>query len=141
MDYRDLAAMIPSPWKIFDEKSMTLKIEYCDEEDYEVEAELPAKFEVCDTCNGRGKYVNPSIDSHGITASEWEDWDPDEKEGYFRGHYDIPCDACRGTRVIPVIDENNFTEEQREIAKQYYEQLKNQAMWAREEAYARKMGF
>lgn len=55
-----------------------------------------------DLCRGRGKHVNPAIDCGGIPASDFAE-DPDFAESYFRGHYDVPCAACGGRRVVPEI--------------------------------------
>ena len=66
--------------------------------DGEMEIDIPAKFELCNTCEGKGKMVNPSIDSHGLSAEDFDD-DPDFRENYFSGMYDIPCNECGGRRV------------------------------------------
>ena len=86
----------------FDEKEMTLTVEipmdpcefcpygdkepaevsnYCSSCDYPEHEVLtvPAKFEVCPTCRGRGKHVNPNIDDRGISAEDFEE-DPDFAE-------------------------------------------------------------
>lgn len=65
---------------------------------------LPFKFEyaVCGTCDGRGTHVNPSIDAHGISSDEFDD-DPDFRENYFNGMYDVTCYECYGKRVVPNI--------------------------------------
>lgn len=65
--------------------------------------ELPGRFEVCPRCSGKGSYVNPAIDGHGITAEEFaHDWDEDSREGYFAGRYDVTCATCHGEHVIMV---------------------------------------
>jgi len=101
----------------FDEKTMTWTL-IIETDDDEVEIELPARFDVCDVCDGKGKRVNPAIDGHGISAEEFDD-DPDFKEAYFSGAYDITCDACSGKRVIPVIVDDNLDERQREALRQH----------------------
>ena len=58
----------------FDEDRMVMIFTAsCEDEegDWEDEVELPARFEVCHTCDGKGKHVNPSIDSHGISSEEF----------------------------------------------------------------------
>jgi len=65
------------------------------------EKSYPAKAEVCHCCNGKGTCVNPSIDCHGISMNEFDE-DPEFKENYFRGHYDIICPHCNGKNVILV---------------------------------------
>lgn len=58
---------------------------------------VPLKYYVCGQCEGKGTCVNPSIGA--ITQSEWAEWDPEEREGYFNGVYDVQCDRCEGKRV------------------------------------------
>lgn len=70
-----------------------------------VEYRLPCRMEVCGACGGRGSYVNPAIDAHGIGADEWADWDEDDRQGYLDGRYDVACEECRGQRVVPVPEE------------------------------------
>jgi|SRR5215472_7868761 len=67
------------------------------------------KWIVCPVCKGEGTTVNPNIDCHGLTPSDFDD-DPDLAEAYFKlerlyfhcqdGDYDIPCNACSGRRVV-----------------------------------------
>lgn len=60
------------------------------------------KFEVCDTCSGSGKTVNPSIDAGGLSQEDFDE-DPDFAESYFSGNYDIVCAGCKGEKVVPHI--------------------------------------
>lgn len=62
---------------------------------------VSVEFVVCPSCRGKGKYVNPSIDAHGISAEEFNE-DEDFRESYIRGDYDIQCVLCDGEKVIPV---------------------------------------
>jgi hypothetical protein len=57
-------------------------------------------WEVCSVCRGNGQHVNPSIDAHGITWEEFDE-DPDFKEEYFSGLYNVTCYECKGLRVLP----------------------------------------
>jgi hypothetical protein len=54
---------------------------------------------VCPVCKGEGKTVNPAIDSHGLTAEDFQE-DPDFAGEYLRGTYDITCNGCDGRRVV-----------------------------------------
>ena len=74
-----------------------------DEDTDEEEVEVPIKFEVCDTCEGKGRHVNPSIDAGGLSREDFEQ-DPDFMEGYMRGDYDVTCAECHGERVVPELD-------------------------------------
>ena len=61
---------------------------------------IPVKMVVCPTCDGRGEYVNPNIDRDGLSREDF-DADPDFAEGYAEGHYNVRCDHCLGSNVIP----------------------------------------
>jgi len=89
---------------------------YGDCDEGTVTVELPAKFEVCDTCRGKGSHVNPSIDGNGLTAEDFAE-DPDFREDYFSGVYDVACYQCKGLRVVAVIDYDHLTPAQKVIAE------------------------
>lgn len=84
------------------------------------EVELPVVFEVCGTCNGKGSHVNPSIDSNGLTASDFDE-DPDFRENYMSGMYDVTCNECGGKRVVPILDEARATPEQIKYVQDHIE--------------------
>lgn len=73
---------------------------------------FPAKYEVCCRCDGHGKYVNPNIDGNGLTREDF-DADPDFRENYFSGMYDVTCDVCNGQRVTLEFDEDRATARQK----------------------------
>ena len=95
MDYREISRKW---YQDFSEKEMLFTIEADNGEDLHV----PAIWEVCSVCDGKGKHVNPSIDSNGLTAEDFED--RDFEEDYFSGVYDVPCSCCRGNRVEPIVN-------------------------------------
>ncbi len=65
---------------------------------------LPAKYEVCPTCNGRGSHVRPSVDAGGYNFDD-DDYDPETGESvYWSGMYDQTCETCHGRTTVPVID-------------------------------------
>ena len=55
---------------------------------------------VCSLCEGRGEYVNPSIDSHGLSREDFDE-DPEFRSDYFSGVYNMPCELCKGRAVEP----------------------------------------
>lgn len=61
---------------------------------------VPFKWAVCETCQGKGKHVNPSIDCDGISGEDFAE-DPDFAESYMSGVYDVTCSECDGKRVVP----------------------------------------
>lgn len=77
----------------------------------EDEQEMPAKFAVCPSCDGRGTHALHGI---AITADEWNgpDWDDDSRDGYLNGRYDTTCEECAGRRVVLVPDRKRATKAQ-----------------------------
>lgn len=110
-----------------------------DDEGEETEHLLPFKYEVCGTCTGRGKHVNPSIDCDGISQEDF-DRDPDFKDEYFSGMYDVSCVECSGLRVVPQVDEEACSPEQALVVATLHEQLEED--WANdaERDAERRMG-
>jgi hypothetical protein len=136
-DFRDIASNHRAVLKNIDSKKMTGTFSDEDEEGNEVEHTLRLKFEVCDTCEGRGVYVNPSIDSNGLTREDF-DQDPDFAEDYFSGRYDITCAVCKGLRVEPVVDEANNP---KALVERYQDLEADSWAYARELAHERDMGY
>ncbi len=116
----------------------TNKIEFTYENDDgdEVVEELPTKYEVCDRCRGEGKHTNPAIDGNGITASEWAEWDYEDRENYMNGVYDVSCEECCGNRVILVPDEDNCPAD---LLEKYYKNMRDKRQYDYEDAYIRRM--
>lgn len=83
------------------------------------EVEIPSRFEVCWRCEGHGTHVNPSIDGNGISPEEFYE-DPDFAESYFKGHYDVQCEECRGERVVLEPDYERMSPELTEQVEAYY---------------------
>lgn len=85
-----------------------------DEEGNDIEAKLPTKMEVCPVCDGHGKHVNPSIDSGGLSAEDFDE-DPEFAEDYMRGTYDVTCNRCGGNNVVPVVDWESVARQKRTL--------------------------
>jgi hypothetical protein len=64
---------------------------------------LPATYVVCHTCDGKGTTVNPDIDGNGLTQEDFDE-DPDFRDDYMSGVYDVQCRTCKGARVIAQLD-------------------------------------
>ena len=91
-------------------------------------ANIPIRFEVCTVCDGRGEYVNPSIDSHGITGDEMDELGYEFREDYRSGVYNVPCGLCEGSRVIPTPTDKSHTRALNGSAQENYEyQLEREA--------------
>lgn len=98
---------------------------------------LPAKFEVCWRCEGRGKHVNPSVDGHGISPEEFAE-DPSFEEAYFDGVYDIQCEKCKGQRVLAVVDVEHLDEAQRRAFEEHEAQQIERQREEASEAWLRR---
>lgn len=121
-------------WDSIDENRMIATVDFEGEGE---ETEVPIKYEVCGVCNGKGSHVNPSIDSHGISAEEWsEEWDEEEREMYVSGGYDVPCVECEGKRVVAAIDEERADPE---VIKKVEEKIQDKLDYMAEVAAERRM--
>jgi hypothetical protein len=80
-------------------------------------------MKVCPSCDGRGAYVNPNIDRNGLSQHDecWED--PDFEYNYKSGVYDITCEYCNGSNVIPVPTDEDDLKEWESMVKSMYEDL------------------
>ena len=123
MDARDRARIAGNWYESLDESKMTVTVIVWDDQDEETPVDFPMKWEVCELCRGKGSHVNPAIDAHGISGEEMYD-DPDFAERYFSGFYDVPCYESHGRRVVPEIDTDRLTDQQK---KEYKTVLQNQA--------------
>lgn len=122
-----------------DEKRMKAVLRFPNYDDDSGEYEIPMriKFEVCGTCDGRGKHVNPSIDAGGISGEDF-DRDPEFRRDYFDGQYDVQCYECKGERVVAVPDPQ--TDDEREAMKKYEAWMQEEADYQNQCARERAMG-
>lgn len=131
-------------FKRIDKRSMTGTIEIIVEADnadgYEEKVvEVPIRLEVCSTCCGRGRTVNPAIDGDGWTREQFDE-DPDFEESYFRGDYDVTCRTCHGANVEGVPDKGRMTPEQAGWWDTYCENARDRHMSYLESQAERRMG-
>jgi hypothetical protein len=85
-------------WIDINERKMMVRHKYDTEDDLQVWYKF--KYETCDTCDGKGNHVNPSVDCNGLTYEDL--YDDGYAEDYFGGVYDVQCYKCHGNRVMPV---------------------------------------
>ncbi len=138
MDHRDLARVLPKRIKAStDGRTVTIELE--NEDGDLVEHDLPGKFDVCRTCEGRGSHVNPSVDAHGISAEEFDD-DPGFAEEYRAGRYDVSCYECGGNRVVPAVDVDLCTDEQKSLLEELQSDIDADCAFAAECDAERRMG-
>jgi hypothetical protein len=127
-----------------DAERMRFRDSYAEEWDEDEAAEsgrvlldgIPARWRVCDTCNGRGKHANPDIDAHGLTSEDFDE-DPDFADDYFRGAYDVPCYGCGGRTTVLVPDGDSMTQAQRDELRR---RLQEEAAHYAEVLAERRMG-
>ncbi len=103
---------------------------YDSETEEEVTHTFPAVNEVCHKCEGYGSHLNPSIGEHAYSMEEFnESFDDEGKEEYFKrgGIYDVTCSVCKGNKVVPSVDEEHLTEEQKKLYADYQEHEEEQA--------------
>ncbi len=120
-------------WNEIDERRMVARFSLPDEDGCDAETEeTPIRFEVCQTCDGRGRHVNPSIDCNGLAGEDFAE-DPDLAEAYMSGALDVTCYGCGGARVVPV----PITEAVQERLNQFRQ---DQADYAAERAAETRVG-
>jgi hypothetical protein len=90
-----------------DELTMTGTVSVFDDDGDREEAVIGFRYCVCDTCSGRGRHTNPSIDAGGLSG----DWDEDDMPLYLSGAYDVPCYGCGGSGLTPEPAPRNEAEE------------------------------
>jgi len=136
MDSRD--ARLPG-WLEHDHKNMCFWIrDYWEEEPATTarDVRIPAVYEVCHVCRGKGHHVNPDIDRNGITPDDFNE-DPDFFDQYTSGVYDIGCRWCKGRKVEMVVDEESTEKEDLEI---YHEMMQGHWETIQEQEAERRAG-
>lgn len=113
-------------FKSFNETAMTATLVYLDDEGDDVEVDVPVKFGVCPTCDGKGTHVNPSIDCGGLSQEDFAE-DPEFAEDYFSGAHDVQCYQCGGKRVVPEINEGALTNDQKKAVKEMEQDQRDRA--------------
>jgi hypothetical protein len=95
---------------------------------------VPAKRGVCSRCDGEGVHDHLAF-SNGLTSEDFAG-DPDFREEYLRGTYDVRCSECNGKRVVDAPDWDRMTERQRELAGAHWDALAEDAAMAAAERRA-----
>lgn len=81
--------------------------------------EVNAKYIICENCRGKGTTVNPSIDGNGLSQEDFDE-DPDFREDYMQGKYDVHCACCDGSGKILVPEEKQDQDILNSIMQDYY---------------------
>jgi len=106
---------------------------------YDIEVQLPSKRIVCPRCKGEGTHVNPNVDGHGISSEDF-DADPDFRENYFNGVYDVSCEECKGNKVVDEIDDEYLEKYKPKLYKAWLAACEQQRRDELESYYERKWG-
>lgn len=80
-----------------------------------VELVLPATFEVCPRCRGKGTHVNPAVDGSGLSQEDFDEGGPEFFEDYMSGVYDVACYECGGKRLVEAPDFSKWTDAERTL--------------------------
>jgi hypothetical protein len=88
---------------------MLTNILYVDTDDGDVaEVVLPTVWAICYHCRGDG---SRALGGLAITASEWAEWDDEDRHAYRTGGYDTPCEDCGGSGKVSEVDEDALSVE------------------------------
>lgn len=85
--------------------------------------DIPAKWAICSRCRGEGHHGNPAFDGLSLQDETFED--PEFREDYFKGVYDVRCETCGGSGKVLEPDREScsieeiraWEQEQRELAE------------------------
>lgn len=94
----------------------SLPITMIDEEGVETIVALPARYEICPHCSGKG---STSAHLGAYSSDEMDEEGPEFLEDYLAGAYDRPCDDCLGSpgRVLVVDESRVITDEQKKALR------------------------
>lgn len=138
-DRRVIVANASKPYS-FDPDRMVVLFELEDGESPPQTHELPARYVVCDVCQGKGRHVNPSIDAGGISGEDFASWDPEERESYLSGGYDVTCFGCGGLRVSPIVDVDRLSPDQKAVFDLFMDHVRDLERYDAESRAERAMG-
>lgn len=69
---------------------------------------LPATRIVCPYCNGSGTELGHGLKGVCISSESLDD--PDFRESYFGGDFDVACSSCKGTNVVLELDWDSLSD-------------------------------
>ena len=85
----------------------------------QVELVLPAKYEVCWRCEGKGVH---DCWEGGMTGDEMAEQGPDFFDDYMSGMYDTQCSDCKGQRVLLTVSRDECRAEDLVLYERHLEQ-------------------
>ncbi|EDK6360146.1 TPA: hypothetical protein OHN49_004963 [Escherichia coli] len=98
------------------------------------------KYIICHQCEGHGTMENPAFEN-GFTQSEMAECEPEMREKYFAGAFDVRCNVCAGDGKlsVPNVAAMSFSERRVLAARRRDERL--QAADERLSRQERAMGY
>ena len=63
---------------------------------------IDASYQVCPTCEGKGRHFRSDLDENDLIDGMQEDGDYEGIESYYAGQFDQTCTHCSGERVVEV---------------------------------------
>lgn len=84
----------------------TMQYTYIDERGDEIEVALPANWHICHHCRGSGK---SSAYLGAFTQEDMDEAGPEFMDDYMSGVYDRPCDHCKGSGKLLLVNEKACT--------------------------------
>lgn len=103
----------------------------------ETEHKLPSCWDICPRCSGNGTHDHP-VFSNGLSQEDFDE-DPDFKDAYMRGEYDVVCGECNGSGKVLVPNEDAMNSAERVLFEKYVEARAEDARERRADAYTRYM--
>lgn len=89
---------------------------YSNRSDKERHVTLPALWCICHQCEGEGQ---SSAYLGAFTCTDMRDMDDDFREDYFAGAYDRPCETCKGSGKLQVVDRTKIARHGNRVQKAY----------------------
>jgi RecJ-like exonuclease len=119
-----------------------MRFTYENEDGEEISVDLPTTMEVCSECEGHGFVLCDGMRRAAYTTEEFEEtFDDEERAEYFKrgGRYDVSCPDCGGKNVVPVVDVDHLTDEQRVHWTELERQAEQRARWDAEDRATYRM--
>lgn len=89
---------------------LKMKFTVLNDEGDEMAVQLPARYEICSYCQGRGR---SSAHLGAFTRDEMDEQGPEFLEDYMGGVYDRPCGNCEDGKVLVIDEARCVSEEQK----------------------------
>lgn len=112
-----------------------------DDDGNELEVNILEEWTICSDCKGDGKVLCDGMRGHAYSMEEfYEEFDEDERHGYFNGRYDVGCRECSGSGKVKQVNWEKLAIEDPELVAEIEAYYKNEADFASECEAERRMG-